>query len=76
MPQIVFTTHSYRLVNKCMRELLMLHFRKCIVLLNCLFVNVASMALIDILNALSSGLKDVFQFFSRNRPQNFVELFE
>jgi hypothetical protein len=57
---------KYRLANQYMRELPMLHFSKRIVLLNCVLVNVASIALIDILNALSPSLKDSFQFFSKN----------
>jgi hypothetical protein len=59
-----------------MRELHVLRFSKHIVLLNSLLVNVASITLIYILNALSPSLKDTFQFFSRNQPQNCVELFE
>jgi hypothetical protein len=45
-----------------MRELLVLHFSKCIVLINCLLINAASIALIDILKGLSPSLKDLFQF--------------
>jgi hypothetical protein len=59
-----------------MRELLVLLFSRHVVLLNCLSVNVASIALTDILNALSASLKNPFQLFSRSRPQNQVELFE
>jgi hypothetical protein len=39
----------YCLVNKHMRELLVLHFSKSVALLNCLFVNVASIIMSDIL---------------------------
>jgi hypothetical protein len=66
--------HIRRLVYKYMRELLVLHFRKRIIWLNCLLANVASIALIDILNTLSPSLKDPFQFFSRNQSQNYLEL--
>jgi hypothetical protein len=65
-----------RLVNEYMHELLVLQFSKRIILLNCLLVNVASIVLIDIRNALSPSLKDPLQFFSRHRPQNCVDLFE
>jgi hypothetical protein len=41
---------QYRLVNKSTRELLVLYFSKCFVLLDCVSVNVASVALIDILS--------------------------
>jgi hypothetical protein len=58
-----------------MRELLVLHFSERIILIKYLFVNVSSIALITILNALSPSLKKPFQFFSRNQPQNCVELF-
>jgi hypothetical protein len=69
-------TSNYCLVNKYMRKLLVVHFSKRVVLLNCLLVKVSSIALVDILDALSPSLKDPFQFFSRNRPQNCVGLFE
>jgi hypothetical protein len=59
-----------------MRELLALQFSKRIVLLNCPLVKGASIALINILNALSPSLEDPFQAFSRNRPQICVELSE
>jgi hypothetical protein len=59
-----------------MRELLVPHFSQRIESLNYLLVNVASIALIDILNTLSPSLKDPFHIFSRNRPQNGVELVE
>jgi hypothetical protein len=66
----------YRLVDKCMCELLVLDFSKRTVLINCLLVIITSIAWIDILNALSPNPKDAFQFFSRNRSQDYVELFE
>jgi hypothetical protein len=50
----------FRLVNKDMRELLVLHFSKGIVFLNCLLVSAAGIALISILNALSPSLKNPF----------------
>jgi hypothetical protein len=49
----------YRLVNKYMCELLVLHFSKRIALINCLSVSFASIALIDILNAFSPSLKNL-----------------
>jgi hypothetical protein len=59
-----------RLGNRYMPEFRVLHSSKCLVLRKCLLINAASIALIDILSVLSPSLKDLFQFFSRNRPQN------
>jgi hypothetical protein len=70
------TCLCYRLANKYGRTLLVLHFSKRIVFINCLLVNVVSITLTDFLNVLSPSLKDLFQFFSGNQPQNCVEPFE
>jgi hypothetical protein len=56
------TEPKYRLVNEYMRELLVLHFSKRIVLLICFFANAASITLSDLLTALSPNLKDLSNF--------------
>jgi hypothetical protein len=59
-----------------MRQPLVMDFRKCIILANYVLVNVASIILAYTANAFQSSLKDAFQFFTRNHPQNRMQLFK
>jgi hypothetical protein len=62
---------AYFLESVYMREFLVLHFSKRIVLIDCISVKGISIGLIDILSTFSPRLKDPFQFVSSNQTYIF-----